>query len=352
MKPEILKEAQIYVKEWSQTAFPTVPKIVYDIDVFCWNIRDYYEKFLAILPKLELDGIEGFIVLITDIANIISSKSDSLVASIGDEILKKMIEERDKDPFMPSIIKRSLMSFSFEEIAPHVSGIYKEAYTEYNIKIQALDEKMNALSEEEQNICEYFFLFIAKLWFRRIIMDVSFSHPLTKIFYRDYIVQLYINMNTFYDKEIISQRFIERIQNIKIPNEEKLLAEYGINAKGEKIVMVSANESNNHPLKSNSYSLKQIAIAYAVMNIVITKQNADSILKKHSKLKSSSKLIQKRINKISELTLLSENKTVDSKHLTDLIAAERLISGTKNKKAKADVKRIITAFKTTYDTKY
>lgn len=104
--------------------------------------------------------------------------------------------------------------------------------------------------------------------------------------------------------------------------------------------------------KGNSFSLKQIAIAYAVMNITITKENAESILKKHSTFKSTDKLIQKRVIKTSELTLLSANKTADTKHLTDLKEAERLISGTKNKNAKMDMKRIITAFTNNYNNKY
>ncbi|HEX7413067.1 MAG TPA: hypothetical protein VF411_03395, partial [Bacteroidia bacterium] len=239
-------------------------------------------------------------------------------------------------------------SFSFEELAPHLSSINKEIYTEYEAKFKALNEKVNALSDEEQIILQYFNLFIMKLFICRAISNTAS----TRIFLRDYIVQYYKDMNVFYEKEIVSQSLIERIKSIKIPNEEKLLAEYGINAKGEKIIELNTSKITNQSLKSNSYSHKQIAIAYAIMNITITKQNADIILKKHSKLKSSSKLIQKRVNKISELTMLSENKTVDSKHLTDLIAAKRLISGTKNKKAKVDIKRIIAAFKTTYDTKH
>ncbi|HEX7414177.1 MAG TPA: hypothetical protein VF411_09035, partial [Bacteroidia bacterium] len=104
--------------------------------------------------------------------------------------------------------------------------------------------------------------------------------------------------------------------------------------------------------KNNTYSHKQIAIAHVVMNITITKENAASILKKYSILKSIDKLIQKRITKTSELTKLSENKTTDTKHLKDLQAAERLVCGTKNKNAKADIKRIIAAFRTSYNNKY
>jgi hypothetical protein len=104
--------------------------------------------------------------------------------------------------------------------------------------------------------------------------------------------------------------------------------------------------------KSNSYSHKQIAIAYSVMDITISKENAGKILKEHSTLKSTDKLIQKRINRPSELTKLSENKTVDSKHLKDLYEAERLIMGKKNEKAKAGIKLIIKAFETSYQKTY
>jgi len=104
--------------------------------------------------------------------------------------------------------------------------------------------------------------------------------------------------------------------------------------------------------KINSYSIKQIAIAYSIMNILITSENAETILKEHSKFTSASKLLQKRINKVSELSKISENKTADTKHLKDLQAAKRLMSGMKNKNAINDIDRVIAAFTTAYKNKY
>ena len=88
------------------------------------------------------------------------------------------------------------------------------------------------------------------------------------------------------------------------------------------------------------------------MGITITSENAGGILKKHSNLKSADKLLQKRLNRVSELSALSENKSADTKHLTSLGNAKRLISGMKNKKAITDIDRIITAFKTAYNNHY
>ena len=100
------------------------------------------------------------------------------------------------------------------------------------------------------------------------------------------------------------------------------------------------------------YSHKEIAIAHCVMGVIITSENAENILKRHSKLTSPGKLLQKRITKTSDLTKLSNNKTADSKHLKSLESAKRLISGTKNKKGLTDIDRIITAFKTAMDNHY
>ena len=104
--------------------------------------------------------------------------------------------------------------------------------------------------------------------------------------------------------------------------------------------------------EKKSYSHREIAIAYCVMGITITSENAGGILKKHSNLKSADKLLQKRLNRVSELSALSENKSADTKHLTSLGNAKRLISGMKNKKAITDIDRIITAFKTAYNNHY
>ena len=116
--------------------------------------------------------------------------------------------------------------------------------------------------------------------------------------------------------------------------------------------LLSKNKKVAQPQNEKNYSLKEIAIAYGIMSITITSENADNILKKHSALTSAGKLLQKRVNHVSKLSLLSENKTVDSKHLKSLENAKRLLSGIKNKKGLTDINRIITAFKTAFDSHY
>lgn len=128
-------------------------------------------------------------------------------------------------------------------------------------------------------------------------------------------------------------------QNEKVPNNSEI--------KTEQLKPIKKQSA-----KTNSYSIKQIAIAYSIMNILITSENAETILKKHSNFISASKLLQKRISKVSELSKISENKTVDTKHLKDLQAAKRLMSGMKNTKAINDIDRVITAFTTAYNNKY
>lgn len=104
--------------------------------------------------------------------------------------------------------------------------------------------------------------------------------------------------------------------------------------------------------QKKNYSQRQITIAYCVTNELITTENAAKILSTYSDTKSVEKFLTKRIFRVSDLTKLSGNKTTDTKHLNDLKAAKRLISGRKNKKAITDISRIITAFETAYNNRY
>lgn len=100
----------------------------------------------------------------------------------------------------------------------------------------------------------------------------------------------------------------------------------------------------------NNYSLKQVAIAYFVMSEPITKENASDILKKHTKFSSEVKFLSKIIRSTKSLTTPTENKTSNTKHLKNLLAAKRLISGMKNKKAESAIDKYIQAFNTNMGT--
>jgi hypothetical protein len=115
--------------------------------------------------------------------------------------------------------------------------------------------------------------------------------------------------------------------------------------------IIQENTSKNQA-ENNKFSQRQIAIAYCILNIPITTENAENILSKYSETKCVGKLLTKRVYKIGDLTKLSSNKTTDTKHLNDLKAAKRLISGRKNKNAITDISRIITAFETAYNSHY
>jgi hypothetical protein len=104
------------------------------------------------------------------------------------------------------------------------------------------------------------------------------------------------------------------------------------------------NNNGDTKKTNNNFSHRQVAIAYCVMKITITKDNAQAILLKYTKLKSSAKLIQKRITQPKNLMIISENKKVNTDKLRDLNEAKRLISGTKNKVALTEITRIITDF--------
>lgn len=101
----------------------------------------------------------------------------------------------------------------------------------------------------------------------------------------------------------------------------------------------------------NKYSQRQVAIAYWAMGKLIDKDNYQELLKKYTNT-ISIKILEKRIYKGTDLTNLSENKTTDTKHLNDLLAAKRLLISVKNKKGISEIKPIIKAFQTSYNFKY
>ncbi len=105
-------------------------------------------------------------------------------------------------------------------------------------------------------------------------------------------------------------------------------------------------------LTETSYSQRQIAIAYCILNIPITSENAALILEKHSQTRSAEKLLQKRILRLSKLNKLSGNKTTDSKNIRDLLAAKRLLHGMNNTKAIEEINTIIKEFDQEFKLKY
>ncbi len=102
---------------------------------------------------------------------------------------------------------------------------------------------------------------------------------------------------------------------------------------------------------ANNFSQKQIAIAYFMLRITITEDNYLSILKKHSQT-TSNKILQKRVSKSSDLTSLKYNRTSDTKHLNDLKAAKRLLSGMKKEKEIKALEDYISTFKAKYEAHY
>lgn len=102
---------------------------------------------------------------------------------------------------------------------------------------------------------------------------------------------------------------------------------------------------------SGNFSHRQIAIAYFCMGTKITKENTMKITQKHSQTHSL-KILQKLFLKPNQLMNFTGNKSADKKHLNDLIAAERLMSGIKRKTIAIDLSPIITAFDKAFLEKY
>ncbi len=95
---------------------------------------------------------------------------------------------------------------------------------------------------------------------------------------------------------------------------------------------------------SNTYSQRQVAIACFVLDIKLTEENGLLYLAKYTKTKSVQKFLTKRIYRTKELTEASENKSTNTKHLNDLMAATRLIRGIHNPNAEKAISQYIKAF--------
>lgn len=114
------------------------------------------------------------------------------------------------------------------------------------------------------------------------------------------------------------------------------------------------NKPKEKPNKNdNNYTQRQVAIAYSFLpnEYLITPKNYSGILKKHTKT-TSSKILQKRINRPSELTKLSENKSTDTKTKEDLMQAKRLLSGMNDSEAIKRIDDVINTFLANYNLKY
>jgi hypothetical protein len=97
------------------------------------------------------------------------------------------------------------------------------------------------------------------------------------------------------------------------------------------------------------YSQRQVAIAYYVLDIPLTKESAEIALSTYTKTNSLQKFLTKQIRNIKHLTSPDGNPTTLTKHLNDLLAAKRLISGLENEEAEKKINHIIKAARTHID---
>lgn len=100
------------------------------------------------------------------------------------------------------------------------------------------------------------------------------------------------------------------------------------------------------------FSNRQIAIAYQLMGLSITKNNALDILEKYSTNRSVQKFLTRCNVSTDEMTFFSELKSQNTKLLHDLKAAKIIISGKKKQKALDEINRIIAKYQATYDKEY
>lgn len=107
------------------------------------------------------------------------------------------------------------------------------------------------------------------------------------------------------------------------------------------------NSKNSKEL--NNFSYKPIAIAYCILGVYLTAENAEGILKLHSKFRSVNTLLKNRIEKPSVLTKSQGGKTANTKHLMALNEAKRLLKGMNKKVAVKTLSSTIIAFQVNSD---
>jgi hypothetical protein len=330
------------------------------------KIHFTYEHLNNILPfKEEFPGMELFFTDINEI-NDLHAKRIVLTGVIfpfnefaiitGTVTFLYLLKERQQ--------KESTFSYSYSVSDPICKWD--------NILFSAFDEKDYAWIEtwaikqpESGYSKSVFFRQLIERWgfFNNLILSTTFKAEQEANFNISFDYGITVRFSSFGQKDLLLNRNNMILLYKKL---QGLYNHFGLDESGL-IVETSTEELktvikgkpaqnpdclNTKKQHSNNYSQKQIAIAYCIMGIAITSQNAAELLLQHSQTRSSSKLMQKRIFRSNDLTKISGNKTTDTKHLQDLQAVELLLSSIKDMSYRNDITAVIQAFEKAYHAKY
>ncbi len=215
-------------------------------------------------------------------------------------------------------------TFSIKELNRIVADINR-SYVNYDHRIVEFYDHY-ILTPDKHEVAYYSFLALqictVPIPVIRDVLDYQLlkhkDYAIFKTKIRDYYYDLHESLKTIERKEVL----IDWIKSISLSKKKNKNIEEG---------------------SDKNYSLKAIAIAYKLLNIPIDESNAADILIEFSQFRSTQKLINTYID-IKDLARLRENKSANTKHLRVLKAAERLLSGKKNKSSLLSIRSIITAF--------
>jgi hypothetical protein len=301
-------------------------KILRNIDIW-FNCDAFEKKFTALLGELHLDIFNRI-----DTKNNKEDKRNYII----EQMLKLDSIISSAKKIQNTYDKKTLISegIFIDKGYEYIRKIRQYEYIHPRTKDDDIENKAKLHIKMKEN---YNLIDDMMPDFEKINEDIFYISQIS------YCIKGIINLQ----KTIVNENFNETELNKIIELKEfegRDLVHYNF----EKLELHPSNRS-----KKQKYTQKQLAIAcYLLKIIIITKEEALVLLKKYTKTRSVAKFLQKRVIHSSELTCLKGNKTADTKHRNDLLAAKRLVSGEKDQKAKDEINQIITAFQTSYDSEY
>lgn len=183
------------------------------IKPFFLNEHENYEKYLEILKKIGIkNGINGLVELITGTANANIKESNKVAQAFSHEIDKKYKNKRI--PSTKQDIYNDLQAMrSFEGSMPYAKDMLASGHAyQLNRKLD-IDRNVRELPENERKIHDEFGIDIMQLYIYYVLSNIPDENSRTK----EFLVEYFKGMNSFYNKEKISNRLITYLEKLKFP---------------------------------------------------------------------------------------------------------------------------------------
>src|ERR1700741_3164341 len=192
---------------------PDVSNFLIYIEPYFKLIKEDYTRFLKILNKLGINGLQEYISIYLNI-----SKTDFKIES---DTFKKLSEDIatisiDTKLSLGDLAKKITKDFSFEKTLPYGIDLIDDMELRFDTTFEKQNKKLKKLPKAEQDLFHYFHLLTTKLWIRNII--TSDKNPFISQFIIPPILHNFYNsLNAFYEKQIIPQSLIDYLEKIEIP---------------------------------------------------------------------------------------------------------------------------------------